>query len=258
MTRKVAVITGSSSGIGAATARLFSRSGFNVVINFSRDSAAAHAVAQECRGLGADVLLIRADVSRDEDCRKLAAEVGAAWGRADALVNNAGTTRFADAGDLEGQSAQDFHAIYSVNVVGVYQMIRAMEPLMRATPGAAIVNISSTAAVTGIGSSLAYMASKGALNAMTFGLARTLAPDIRINLVAPGIVETNWLERGIGTERFEAARRAFMADSPLAATVLPEDVADACLWLCSGAARTTGECILIDSGYAKYPVLGNR
>ncbi|MDB5959227.1 MAG: Oxidoreductase [Massilia sp.] len=258
MSKRVAIITGSSSGIGAATARLFARNGFNIVINYSRDPAPAQAVADECRALGAEVLLIKANVADDNDCRALAKAVDDKWGRADALVNNAGTTRFVDSRDLDGLSAHDFHDIYAVNVIGAFQMVRAIAPLLRANPGAAIVNVSSTASVAGIGSSIAYMASKGALNAMTFGLARALGPAIRVNAVGPGIVETSWLEKGIGAERYEAARKAFVADSTLAATVLPEDVADACYWLCTGAAKTTGEFILVDSGYAKFPVLGAR
>jgi 3-oxoacyl-[acyl-carrier protein] reductase len=258
MSKRVAVITGSSSGIGAATARLFARNGFNIVINYSRDAAPAQVVADECRALGAEVLVIKANVADDNDCRALAQAVGDKWGRADALVNNAGTTRFVDSRDLEGLCADDFHDIYAVNVIGAFQMVRAVAPLLRANSGAAIVNVSSTASVAGIGSSIAYMASKGALNAMTFGLARSLGPAIRVNAVGPGIVETNWLEKGIGPERYDAARKAFVADSTLAATVVPEDVADACYWLCTGAAKTTGEFILVDSGYAKFPVLGAR
>ncbi|HEY8606045.1 MAG TPA: SDR family oxidoreductase [Noviherbaspirillum sp.] len=255
MSRKVAVVTGSSSGIGAATARLFARNGYNVVVNFSRNQEPAEAVAQECRDLGADVLVQKANVADDADCRALAQAVEARWGRTDALVNNAGTTKFVAAANLEGLAAQDFHDIYAVNVIGAYQMIRAFAPLMKKNPGAGVVNISSVASVAGIGSSVAYMASKGALNAMTFGLARALAPEIRINAVGPGMVETPWLQNGLGAERYEATRQMYMKATPLAATITPEDVADACYWLCDGARKTTGEFILIDSGRSKYPVL---
>lgn len=256
MNKKVAVVTGSSSGIGAATARLFASNGFNVVINYSRDPGPAEAVADECRKMGADVLVMKANVAEDADCRALAKAVEEKWGQANALVNNAGTTKFVAAKDLEGLSAQDFHDIYAVNVIGAYQMIRAFAPLMAKSPGAGIVNVSSVASVMGSGSSLAYMASKGALNAMTFGMARALAPEIRVNAVGPGMVETPWLQNGMGKERYEASRNMYMNITPLAATVLPEDVADTCYWLCTGAAKTTGEFILVDSGYAKFPVLG--
>ena len=256
MSKKVAVITGSSSGIGAATATLFARNGYNVVINFSRNSAPAEVVAQNCRALGAEVIVMQGDVSKDGDCRALAAAVDAQWGRTDALVNNAGTTKFVAAKDLEGLSAQDFQDIYAVNVIGAYQMSRAFAPLMMRNPGAGIVNVSSVASVMGIGSSIAYMASKGALNAMTFGLARALAPGIRVNAVGPGMVETPWLQQGLGVERFEAGRANYRKTAPLGETIQPEDVADACYWLCAGAAKTTGEFILIDSGFAKFSMMG--
>lgn len=255
MNRKVAIVTGSSSGIGAATAKLFARNGYNVVVNFSRNPEPAQVVADECIALGAEVLLQQANVAEDDDCRALAQAVEKKWGRCDALVNNAGTTKFVAAHHLEGLNAQDFHDIYSVNVIGAYQMIRALAPLMKRNPGAGIVNVSSIASVSGIGSSVAYMASKGALNAMTFGLARALAPEIRINAVGPGMVETPWLQNGLGAERYEATRQLYMKSTPLNATIQPEDVADACFWLCDGARKTTGEFILIDSGRTKFPLL---
>lgn len=252
MNKKVAVITGSSSGIGAATARLFANHGYNVVINYSRDAAPAEAVAEECREIGADVLVIKANVAEDLQCRELARQVDEQWGRVDALVNNAGITKFVAAANLEGLSAQDFHDIYSVNVIGAYQMIRALAPLMKKTPNAGIVNISSISSVMGIGSSVAYMASKGALNAMTYGLARALAPEIRVNAIGPGMVETPWLQNGLGSEQFEARQKAYISATPLAATIQPEDVAEAAYWLCAGALKTTGEFMLVDSGFAKF------
>lgn len=255
MNRKVAVVTGSSSGIGAATARLFAKNGYNVVINYSRNAEPAHAVADECQALGAEVLLFKANVADDADCRALASAVEEKWGRCDALVNNAGTTKFVAATNLEGLNAQDFQDIYAVNVIGAYQMIRALTPLMKRNPGSGIVNVSSVASVSGIGSSVAYMASKGALNAMTFGLARALAPEVRINAVGPGMVETPWLQNGLGPERYEAVRQTYIKSTPLSATIEPEDVADACFWLCDGARKTTGEFILIDSGRTKFALL---
>jgi len=255
MEKKVAVVTGSSSGIGAATARLFAGNGYNVVINFSRDPGPANAVADECRALGADVLIVQANVADDGQCRALAQAVDQKWGRCDALVNNAGTTKFVAAGNLEGLSAQDFHDIYSVNVIGAFQMIRALTPLMKKNPGGSIVNISSVAAVMGVGSSVAYMASKGALNAMTFGLARALGPEIRVNAIGPGMVETPWLQNGLGAEQYDARRQAYRSATPLAETIQPEDVADAAYWLCAGARKTTGEFMLVDSGFVKYSTL---
>jgi 3-oxoacyl-[acyl-carrier protein] reductase len=245
---KVCVITGSSSGIGAATARLFAARGWNVAINYSRDAAPAEQVGADCRALGAAAIVVRADVAADEDCRSFAAQVEARWGRADVLVNNAGTTRFVPARDLDGLSADDFQRVYAVNVIGAFQMTRAFEPLLRRHPVAGVVNISSIASMLGIGSSIAYMASKGALNAMTFGLARALGPEIRVNAIAPGLVETPWLQQGLGAERYAATVASYKARATLAEVIAPEDVAATAWYLGVEAVKTTGEVLLLDAG----------
>ncbi|MEP7138068.1 MAG: SDR family oxidoreductase [Caldimonas sp.] len=246
--RSVCIVTGSSSGIGAATARLYASNGWNVVVNFSRDPAPAEAVGAECRALGVDALVVRADVSSDADCRRLAMEVDQRFGRADVLVNNAGTTKFVPMQDLDGLEAEDFHRIYDVNVIGPFQMIRALHPLLKKQTGAGIVNVSSIASMMGMGSSIAYMASKGALNAMTVGLARALGPEVRVNAIAPGLVETPWLQSGLGAERYAAAVQGYRARSALDAVLTAEDVADAAWWLGARAAKTTGEVLLLDAG----------
>jgi NAD(P)-dependent dehydrogenase (short-subunit alcohol dehydrogenase family) len=246
--RKVCVVTGSSSGIGAATARLYAKNGWNVVVNYSREIAPAEAVAGECRAVGAEALVVKADVALDADCRRLAAEVEATLGRADVLVNNAGTTKFVAAKDLDGLDAAEFHRVYGVNVIGAFQMARALMPLLQRQPGAAIVNVSSIASMMGFGSSLAYMASKGALNAMTIGMARAFGPAVRVNAIAPGLVETPWLQKGLGAERYAAAVQFYKDRSALDAVMTPEDVADAAWWLGAGASKTTGEVLLLDAG----------
>ena len=246
--RQVCVVTGSSSGIGAATALRYAREGWNVAINFSRDPAPAEAVADQCRALGVQALLVRADVSQDADCRRLAVDVDTAFGRCDALVNNAGTTKFVALKDLDGLEAEDFHRIYDVNVIGAYQMTRALLSLLQRRPGAGVVNISSIASMMGMGSSIAYMASKGALNAMTVGLARALGPEVRVNAIAPGLVETPWLQQGLGPERYAASVGAYKARAALDAVISPDDVADAAWWLGAAARKTTGEVLLLDAG----------
>jgi len=153
--RKVCVVTGSSSGIGAATARLYAKNGWNVVVNYSRETPPADRVADECRVAGAEALVVKADVALDADCRRLAAEVDARFGRADVLVNNAGTTKFVAAKDLDGLDAAEFHRVYGVNVIGPFQMARALMPMLQRQPGSAIVNVSSIASMMGFGSSLA-------------------------------------------------------------------------------------------------------
>ena len=235
MDNKVCVVTGSSSGIGAATARLFAERGWHVVVNYSRDAAPAEAVAEECRALGqsrnTEALVVQANVADDADCRRLAAAVLARWGRCDALVNNAGTTKFVGLANLDGLDADDFQRIYAVNVIGAFQMIRALAPLLKLHPPSAVVNMSSIASLTGLGSSVAYAASKGALNAMTMALARALGPAIRLNAIAPGLVETPWLQNGMGAERYAASVAGYKARAALADIIQPEDVARAAWYL---------------------------
>lgn len=249
MEKRVCVVTGSSSGIGAATVLRFAREGWNVAINFSRDPAPAEAVAAQCREAGADVLVRQADVSDDAACRAFAAAVEARWGRCDALVNNAGTTKFVDLKNLDGLQAEDFQRIFSVNVVAPYQMARAFAPLLRRQPGSGIVNVSSVASMLGRGSSIAYAASKGALNTLTLSLARALGPEIRVNAVAPGMVDSSWLRAGLGEARFAAQRDAYAAQATLGDLVVPDDVADAIFWLGAAARRTSGEVVLVDGGF---------
>lgn len=247
--RPVAVVTGSSAGIGAATALKFAESGFNVVVNYSRDPAPAFEVATACRKAGAEVETLKADVSSDEDCRKMAEAVEKRWGAARCLVNNAGRTKFVEQKNLDGLSAEDFQAIYAVNVVGPFQMARAFAPLLRKEPGGAIVNVSSIAAVMGRGSSIAYMASKGALNTLTIALARALGPEIRVNGVGPGMIESDWLKNGYGAEAYEAMGAMYRNISALAATISPQDVADTIFALCTAFPKTTGETVLVDAGF---------
>ena len=248
MNKRVCVITGSSSGIGAASAVLFSQRGWNVCVNYSRDKAPAEKVAAACRGHGADVLLERADVADDAQCAGIAARVKAHFGRCDALVNNAGTTKFVDLKDLDGLDAADFHNIYAVNVIGPFQMIRAFAPLLGNAEIAAVVNVSSIAPLIGGGSSLAYIASKGALNALTLALARVLGPKIRLNVVAPGMVDSPWLRNGLGPDRFAAMLHNYQSTSALESLVRPEEVAETIYYLGAVAVKTTGEVHLVDGG----------
>jgi 3-oxoacyl-[acyl-carrier protein] reductase len=246
---RVCVVTGSSSGIGAATALLYAQNGWRIVVNYSRDPALAEEVAGHCRAAGSpDVVVIRCNVARDEDCRRLAAEVEQRWGRADVLVNNAGTTRFVELKNLDGLSAEDFHAIYDVNVIGAYQMTRACVPLLKRHPVTAVVNVSSIASMLGTGSSIAYMASKGALNAMTVALARALGPEVRVNAIAPGMVDSRWLREGLGAERYDSYATWYKSRAALADVLTPEDCAKACWFLGVDAVKTTGEILLVDAG----------
>lgn len=242
---KVVIVTGSSSGIGAACATGLAAAGAKVVINYSKSAPAAEKIAAQCQGRA---LVVQANVAKDADCRRLAQAALDKWGRIDALVNNAGTTKFVAFADLDGLSAEDFHNIYDVNLVGAFQMARACASALKASDSGAIVNISSVAAVKGVGSSIAYAASKGALNALTLALARTLAPQVRVNALCPAFIEGDWLREGMGDAGYEALREGFKQRALLGQTIQPEEVARAVAWLIGGATRTTGEIIMIDSG----------
>jgi len=248
--RPVCVVTGSSSGIGAATAVWFARQGYDVVVHCARSLDAAERVAQQCRDVGAQALVLRADVARDEDCKALADEVRRRWGRVDTLVNSAGmTTRFADLKDLDALSCEDFQTTYRVNVIGVFQMSRAIAPLMRDRPGASIVNISSIGGRMGTGSSMAYAASKGALNTLTLSLARALAPGIRVNALLPGLVNGDWMRNGLGAAAFEQRRQRYQSRALLQSVIEFEDVAAAAYWLATGALKSTGQLIDLEAGH---------
>jgi 3-oxoacyl-[acyl-carrier protein] reductase len=248
--RPVHIVTGSGTGIGAACVIELAKRGCNVVVNYTKSEAEARATASECEKLGAEVLVVQANVAEDADCRRLAQATLDKWGRIDGLVNNAGMTKFVpNHRDLEALTADDWLRIYSVNVVGAFQMIRAVAPAMQKQGKGAVVNVASIAGVVGNGSSVAYAASKGAMNTMTLSLARALAPEIRINAVCPGFVETRWLQKGFGDQTYSNAKANYEASVPLRQTISPEAVADSIIWLLLGASLTTGEFIMVDSGF---------
>mgnify|MGYP001589503324 FL=1 len=243
----VCIVTGSASGIGAASAIMLAGRGARVVVNYSKSEDAARATLKACAATGAEALLVKADVAQDADCRRLAQSALDRWGRIDALVNNAGATKFADHANLDALSAEDFQRIYSVNVVGTYQMVRACAPAMKQNGRGAVVNVSSIAGKNGMGSSMAYAASKGALNTLTMSLARSLGPEIRVNAVCPGMVDTKWLRDGYGP-RYAAIEARYRQGTPLGRPGKPEEVAAVIVWLIEGADLMTGDLISVDSG----------
>lgn len=244
--RRVAIITGAATGVGAACARWFADRGCNVLINFRASATEADAVAAQCRSLGAEVGLVGGDVAEDTTCRAIAARAVQRWGRIDFLVNSAGTTVFKPMTDLEALTADDFHKVYAVNVIGPFQMARAAAPHMGAD--GAIVNVSSIAATNGTGSSYAYAASKGALNTLTLALARNLAPNVRVNAVLPGMIEGRWLREGVGDAAYDSVREAFARDAALGTVATPDQIAETVGWLATGAELMTGQLIVADAG----------
>jgi 3-oxoacyl-[acyl-carrier protein] reductase len=246
----VVVVTGASTGLGRAIAvETASRGARAVVINYARNLDDAQETARQIETLGVTAVLVQGDVAKDEDCRRIAA-AAEPFGRIDALFNNAGTTRFAAHADLDAVSAEDFLELYAVNVVGAYQMVRAARRLLEAAPQpGAVVNTASIAGVTGIGSSVPYAASKGALTTMTLSLARALAPKIRVNAICPGFIDTPWFGKGMPEERVAAMRERTAAATPLKAASTAEDIAVSAVFLASPHSRhVTGETLLVDAG----------
>ena len=244
----VIIVTGSATGLGAAIVKQVAGKGARVVINYTKSEKEAHETEAVCDYLGVESLLCKADISSDEDCRRLAAEAMGKWGRIDGLVNNAARSVFANNNDLETLTGQDFMDVYSVNVVGTYQMTRAAAPHMKAQGNGSIVNVSSISALTGAGSSIAYAASKGALNTMTTALSRALAPEIRVNAVLPSAFPSRWWADGLGEEGAKNLFEKFTAQVPLKSVADPESVARTVVWLLEDAGFITGEMIKIDAG----------
>lgn len=249
-----AIVTGSASGLGAATAEILARSGARLVINYSSSQKEAEATADLCRKAGAaEVVVAQGDVSKDEDCRRIVA-AAAPWGRLDVLVNNAGTTKHVAHADLDGLSAEDFQRLYGVNTIGPFQMVRAARGLLEAAAKAsgrpaAVVNVSSVAGISGVGSSIAYAASKGALNTMTLSLARALAPLIRVNTVCPGYIDTPWFTKGRGEAGAKQVRDSVVAKVPLKVASTAEDIAQLVSFLALPASgNMTGEVVRMDAG----------
>src|SRR6202790_5582199 len=248
-----AIITGSASGLGAATAAMLAKDGARIVINYSSSQKEAEQTADLCRSAGGDVVVVQGDVSRDEDCRKIVA-AAASWGRLDALINNAGTTKHMPHDNLDGLSAEDFQRLFGVNTIGPFQMVRAARSLLEAGAkssgrASSVVNVSSVAGISGIGSSIAYAASKGALNTITFSLARALAPLIRVNAVCPGYIDTPWFTKGRGVEGAAKVRDAVVAKVPLKRASTAEDVASlVCFLATPQSSNMTGELVRMDAG----------
>jgi NAD(P)-dependent dehydrogenase (short-subunit alcohol dehydrogenase family) len=246
----VVVVTGASTGLGRSIAVQSAERGAKaVVINYASSAKEAEETARLVEAAGAKAVVVQGNVADDADCRKIAA-AAQPFGRIDALFNNAGNTKFANHADLDALSGQDFQDLYAVNVVGPYQMVRACRALLEAAPqpGAAVMT-ASIAGVVGIGSSVAYAASKGALTTMTLSLARALAPKIRVNAVCPGFIDTPWFARGLGEAGADRVRANAAANSPLRVASGPDDIAAATVFLGSRASRhVTGETLMVDAG----------
>jgi ketoreductase RED2 len=234
---RVALVTGSSSGIGAATARILSDAGATVVVNSNRSVDAGRAVAAGLNRSSYE----QADVSDPSQARALVETVVERHGHLDVLVNNAGTTTVIPHHELEAASVDVWRRIFELNVFGTWQLTVAAVPHLRASADGAVVNVSSLAGHRAAGSSIPYAASKAAVSHMTVLLANVLGPSVRVNAVAPGLVDTPW------TEDWHAVREVVKGQAPLQRSGTPDDIAAVILSLIT-ASYVTGEVILVDGG----------
>jgi len=251
---RIALVTGSATGLGRSIAVKLAERGADVIINYSRSAAEAEEAADLCRTAGSQVQVVQANVADTAGCKALA-QAAERRGRLDILVNNAGITRHAqDHSDLNALSKADFMDTYEVNVVGPYLILQATKALLETAyqttqRSSTVLNTSSIAGVKGIGSSVAYATSKGALNTMTVSLARALAPAIRVNAICPGFIGTRWFKDAMDEDAFENKVRMIENKTPLGVASGPDDIADAALFFLSDASRhVTGELLLVDAG----------
>jgi 3-oxoacyl-[acyl-carrier protein] reductase len=244
---KTYIINGSSSGVGAACALKLAQAGHNVVINFNQSQALALEVVNACQHAGAQTLLVQADMAKEADCQRLVDETVARFGQINGLVNSAAITQFVPLSQLHEIKTEDFLNIYNVNAIGPFHMMRACEKHM--PDGSAIVNVSSIAGQIGSGSSIPYVLSKSALNSLTLAMARVLAPRIRVNAVLPGVLQGRWMRDGLGEEAYEQVIQQYADKTALGKVALPEQIADAVVWLLQPDAMITGQHIVVDGGF---------
>jgi 3-oxoacyl-[acyl-carrier protein] reductase len=247
--KPTALVTGASTGIGRSAAIALAKSGYDVVINYSRSDVAAQNTAREAQAAGAKTLLYRCDVSDDGAVRAMLAATEKEFCRLDVLINNAGTTVDVEPRNLEGMKVEDWTRVFNVNVLGLFLVTRAAVPLLKKSSNGCIVNTCSIAGLRPSAQPLPYAASKAAVANLTKTLANALGPQIRVNAVAPGWIEGEWMKRTLA-ENYEGlmARRAKY--TPLKRCCTEADVADSMLSLILHNRFVTGEIIIVDGGFS--------
>ena len=243
---KVALVTGGGTGVGRAIILQLARLGVAVAVNYSKSKHDAEATANEAQGHGVRALAIQADVADESQVQRMVEQVGQQLGLVEILVNNAAFTKFTDLSDLNALSQRDWDRTFAVNVNGTLYCTRAVAPMMKAQSWGRIVNISSVAAFTGGGSSIAYCASKAAMLSLTRSFAKVLGPEITVNAVAPGLIETRWIAPIKGLDEF---RERWKKESALGKVLTPDDVAEAAVSLIASMNLVSGQTIVVDGGW---------
>ncbi len=243
----VAIITGGGTGVGQATSMQLAKLGWSVVVNYSRSKAEADATVAEISAAGGRAFTVQADVADDAACRALVAKTMEQYGRIDLLVNCAGTTEFIPFSELEQATDEVWQRLYQVNVIGPFHCARAVREPMLASGGGQIINVSSVAAQLGQGSSIPYCCTKAAIDNLTVSLARTFAPHIRVNGIAPGFIAGRWTKNGLG-DRYEGLVASYEKTLPLGRVCTPADIAEGIVSLVTGSQLVTGQTLTVDGG----------
>ena len=242
--QRVALITGSGTGVGRACALRFAKLGFGVVVNYSRSEAEAIETGAEVEHLGGKALVHQCDVSDDQAVTEMVGVIQKTFGRLDILINNAATTNFISHEKLADLTESMWDRMWAVNVKGAFFTTRAASELLQQSDQGAVVNIASVAGITGSGSSIAYCATKGALITMTKSMARVLAPKVTVNAVCPGPIDSRWIREG----NPDWDLKEMVADYPIPKASSPDEIADAVVYFATGNRMATGQVLSVDGG----------
>ena len=242
--QRVALITGSGTGVGRACALRFAKLGFGVVVNYSRSEAEAIETGAEVEHLGGKALVHQCDVSDDQAVAEMVGVIQRTFGRLDILINNAATTNFISHEKLADLTESMWDRMWAVNVKGAFFTTRAASELLQQNEHGAVVNIASVAGITGSGSSIAYCATKGALITMTKSMARVLAPKVTVNAVCPGPIDSRWIREG----NPDWDLNEMVADYPIPKASSPDEIADAVVYFATGNRMATGQVLSVDGG----------
>jgi 3-oxoacyl-[acyl-carrier protein] reductase len=249
---KVAIVTGASSGVGAATAIKLAAQNVKVLVNYARSQSGAEATVAQIEEAGGVAVMFQADVSEDQQCIAMVKKAVDEYGQLDILVNNAGTTTYVEHKKLDLLSDEVWESTLGTNLMGPFYMTRAALPELIKQGGGEVVMTSSIAGLTTSGSSMAYCASKAALNSMTRTLAKAIGEhNVRVNAICPGLINGKWASDGWG-ENFSDVIAYTEGAAPLGKVSMPEDIADSIISVITGTDLMTGQIITVDGGFTIY------